>query len=143
MFYESMGLLLEQAGLVLDRSVRDHVTDERALTQLDAVAALVADIGAMWPGLFGGLEHEHRILAGALPADGAVPDQEDLDPLGSYRATVTAFNDEIDRLHTDAPPDREARLQALRAAMGEAAEVQRNVVEARNAVAFRSAMRRI
>ena len=49
MFYDALGRLAGYSADVLQQEVRSHVTDERARVQLDAVSALCADIGAMWP----------------------------------------------------------------------------------------------
>jgi hypothetical protein len=123
MFYESFGMLLEQSAQVLSRDVRPEVGDERVRTQLDAVAALAADIGALWPALFRGLEEENRILAEALGTD--TPSAEHLGPIERHRALVAQFNE---RLQSAAGRDP-AAVAALRDAIAATADVQRAVME--------------
>jgi hypothetical protein len=143
MLYESIGLLLEQAALVLDRQVREQVDDPQAKIQLEAVATLIADLGGMWPVLCHGLEREGEILAEALPSPEVPWVEAHPDPLARYRAVIAATNDEIARLYEQEPAAREARLEALREAIRQSAEVQRGVVEARDASALGSSVRRV
>jgi hypothetical protein len=124
MFYESLGLLLEEAARVLGGSVRERVDDERVLTQLDGVAALVADVGAMWPHLFAGLAEETLILEAAVGASDAAAG-----PFERYRAAIGAVNDRIAELHADEAKRDDAAIDKVRAALLAAADVQRRVLE--------------
>jgi hypothetical protein len=125
MFYESLGLLLEEAARVLGGSVREQVGDERVLTQLDGVAALVADVGAMWPDLFAGLAEETLALEAAA---GASSDPA-AGPFERYQAAIRAVNERIAELHADGAERDDAAIDELRAALLAAADVQRRVLE--------------
>ena len=54
---------------MLTETVREHVEDERVRAQLDGVASLLADLAAMWEGMFQALEHENRVLEAVLRGD--------------------------------------------------------------------------
>ncbi|MEA2143619.1 MAG: hypothetical protein QOI64_2049 [Solirubrobacteraceae bacterium] len=124
MFYESLGIVLTQAAEVLKRDVRAEVHDERVQTQLDAVAAVAADIGAMWPALFRGLEQENRILEAAL-GNGAARAAGD-DPMERHRELARELDRRLDALERGGDA---AAIAALRQAIVAAADVQRSVVE--------------
>jgi hypothetical protein len=124
MFYESLGILLTQAAEVLRRNVRAEVHDERAQTQLDAVAAVAADIGAMWPALFRGLEQENRILEAALGYES--PRAADDGPMERHRELTRELNRRLDALERSGGG---TAVEALRQALAAAADVQRSVVE--------------
>jgi hypothetical protein len=140
MFYESIGPLLERAAEVLVGDVRGHVADDFARAQLDAVAAIVSDVGAMWPALPRGLEEETRILEGAVTADADHSDEPD--PLRRHLAAVASLNDEIDRVHRRGTGGA-ARGRELRAAIRLAAEAQRRVMDASPATVVEGKERRI
>ena len=135
MFYESFGILLEQAARVLSRDVRPEVGDERVRTQLDAVAALVADVGALWPALLRGLEEENEILAEAL--DAHPPAVAAAGPIERRRALIALLNDRIDA----AAEGDAARLAELQEAIRASADVQRRIME--TATGGRVSVRRI
>jgi hypothetical protein len=124
MFYESLGLMLEEAARVLGGSVREQVVDERVLTQLDGVAALVGDVAAMWPALYAGMAEETLILEAAVGA--SVPAA---DPFERYRAATRAVNERIAELHGDEAGRDVAAIDELRASLLAAADVQRRVLE--------------
>jgi hypothetical protein len=139
MFYESFGLLLREAAATLGGKVRPAVQDARARTQLDAVAALLADLGAMWDGLFAALEAENAILEAAL-SGGASTQRLPDDPLARQRELLEAFNARVEGVHETG--DRRA-VKALQEALLEAAAVQAELLErAREAVAP-AGMRRV
>jgi hypothetical protein len=119
MFYEGLGRLLEHAGDALREDVRPYVGDERARTQLDAVAALCADIGAMWPALFDALRQETGVLERAVAGEG--------EGLDRYAGLLRRINAELDRL--DPNRDRE-RVEEIRSALGAAAAIQQHVIDA-------------
>lgn len=140
MFYEAFGLLLDEASEVLNGSVRRHVTDERVRTQLDAVATLLADLAAMWNGLFQALEAETEILEATARAD-PLPVRPPSDPLARQRAAIAAVNDRL-RAVADAGRETES-VEALRTALLAAADVQRALVEEAVRQPASSGMRRI
>jgi hypothetical protein len=125
MFYDALGELLAYAAQALATDVRPHVDDDPARTQLDAVAALCADLGAMWPDLFRALAEENRILERTL---GEACDCTD--ELARYRILIAKLGEDLTATH--ALPDSEARqrLETLRVGMAEAARVQEEMVTA-------------
>lgn len=132
MFYEVWGPLLERADQVLRLEVRDHVGDPAARAQLDAVATLLSDLGAMWPHVFEALQDETILLAGgagrapARPASGP-------DPLAAHGDAVQALGDRITAARRLRGPERERALRAVRESILGAATVQGEIVEAASA----------
>jgi hypothetical protein len=124
MFYDALGELLAYAGQALSAEVRPYVSDDRARTQLDAVVALCADIGTMWPNLFGALAAENRILEQALGED-----RDSADELGRYRALLAQLNAQLDDARTLPISAASERLEALRAALSASATVQAELVQ--------------
>jgi hypothetical protein len=129
MFYEVWGMLLERADQVLRRDVRDHVADPAARAQLDAVALMLSDLGAMWPRLFEGLQAETRLFARAAGTDPAQP-ASGPDPWQAHQDAVLALNERITAARQLAGAEREVALRTLREAIMAAAEVQGEIVEA-------------
>jgi len=124
MLYDALGAILRAAAETLYRDVRPHVDDERARTQLDAMAALASDVGAMWEGLFAGLERHDAILADALRED-----VDGDDPLARHHALVAALNARVAELQSAGTDEARAERARLRTAMAAAAEVEQAVVE--------------
>lgn len=77
MFFEALGLVLQRSAASLRDEVRPAVGEEFARARLDAVALMVGEIGAAWPGLFAALESENRLLEEALAAAGSRNGAED------------------------------------------------------------------
>jgi hypothetical protein len=125
MFYDALGELLAHAAEVLSTEVRPHLTDEGARTQLDAVTALCADIGMMWPGLFRALAEENRILEQTVGAE-----SDTVDELTRYRLVLARLNDSFDAAHARPDSDTVQRLENLRAGLSAAAAVQEALVAA-------------
>jgi hypothetical protein len=129
MFYEVWGLLLERADQVLRLEVRDHVGDPAARAQLDAVATLLGDLGAMWPRLYVGLQDETIVLVAGAATDPAPP-ASGPDPLKAYDDAVQALGDRIAAARHLPGPERERALRAVRESILGAATVQGEIVEA-------------
>jgi hypothetical protein len=140
MFYELFGLLLEQASEALSTAVRPHVADERARTQLDAAAALLADLAAMWSRLFSALEAEAEILEAEMRGE-QLPVESAPDPLARYRAAIAELNDRIRTLDAGGP--EEQAVERLRTALLAAAEIQGALVQEAARRRAPSGMRRI
>jgi hypothetical protein len=129
MLYETWGALLERADSVLRDEVREHVTDPRALDQLDGVCTLLGDLAAIWPSLFAGVVREAELLAGG--ADLAEPTSGPADdPLDAYRRATAALNGRIAGLRGLPAAERAQATEQVRAAILAAAEVQSVVVRA-------------
>jgi hypothetical protein len=139
MLYESLGELLRAAADTLHRDVRPHVGDDRVRTQLDAMVALANDVGAMWPGLFAGLERQNRIFESALGWSSRRSD----DPLAHRGELIAALNARIDALHEDRSPAGVVELATLREALAAAAVAERKVVDLASAAAEASSVRRM
>jgi hypothetical protein len=125
MFYDALGELLAYAAQALATDVRPHVGDDPARTQLDAVAALCADIGAMWPDLFRALAEENRILERALGEECDATDE-----LGRYRVLIAKLGEQLTAARTLPGGEAGERLERLRGAMSAAARVQDEMVRA-------------
>jgi hypothetical protein len=136
MFYEGLGRLLAHASEALNDEVRPHVGEDAARTQLDAVAALCADIGAMWPILFEALNEETRILADVVDPPGSEADSG----LSRYDTLLRRMNEELDALEGTAD---DGRREELRGAMAAAAAVQQRVVERAAATSASAVVKRI
>jgi hypothetical protein len=131
MLYEAWGALLGRADSVLREEVREHVTDPRALDQLDGVCTLLGDLAAMWPGLFAGAGREAELLAGGVGTDLAEPAPPIADdPLDAYRRATAALNGRIAGLRGLPAAERAQATEQVRAAILAAAEVQSVVVRA-------------
>ncbi len=121
MFYDDFGRLLEEASAVLRGTVREHVDNDRVRAELDGVAAMLADLAAMWDGMFEALERETQVLEAALRDEGP-PARPPPDPLERQRAAVAALNERLAALDESAR-DPES-VKAMRAALLSAAEAQ-------------------
>jgi hypothetical protein len=131
MLYEAWGALLGRADSVLRDEVREHVTDPRALDQLDVVCTLLGDLSAMWPGLFAGVVREAELLAGGAGVDPAGPAPRTGDgPLEAHRRATAALNGRISALRELPAAQRAQATEQVRAAILAAAEVQSTVVRA-------------
>jgi hypothetical protein len=126
MLYEVWGLLLERADQVLTVEVRDHVTDPAARAQLDAVATLLSELGAMWPRLFEGLAAETRLFAAGAGVDDACAS----DPLQAHRDAVHGLNERVHAARGLSGEERAQALRSIREAILAAAAVQGEIVEA-------------
>jgi len=122
MFYDALGGLLTHAAVTLSE-VRPHVTDDAARTQLDAVAAVCEDIGAMWPALFAALAEENRIMEKIVGSESLAADE-----LTRYRQLSARLSRELDVAHGCAAGDGAARLEQLRTGLSAAAGVQEALV---------------
>ena len=125
MFYDALGELLAHAAEVLSSEVRPHLADNGALTQLDAVTALCADIGMIWPRLFGALAEENRILQQTVGAESGAVDE-----LTRYRLLLARMNDSFDAAHALCDTGAVQQLENLRAGLSAAAAVQDALVSA-------------
>ena len=125
MFYDDFGRLLEEASSVLTETVREHVEDERVRAQLDGVASLLADLAAMWEGMFQALEHENRVLEAVLRGDDP-PVTPAPDPLARQRAALAELNERLAALG-ESGRERES-VEAIRAALLAAAAAQGELV---------------
>jgi hypothetical protein len=137
MFYDVLGELLTRAAEVLSTEVRPHLTDDGARTQLDAVTALCADIGTMWPSLFAALAQENRILEQTVGTHSGVVDE-----LTRYRLVLARLNDSFDTAHARPDSDAVQRLENLRASLSAAAAVQDALV-ATAALSSATAVKRV
>ncbi len=125
MFYDDFGRLLEEASSVLTETVREHVEDERVRAQLDGVASLLADLAAMWEGMFQALEHENRVLEAVLRGDDP-PATPAPDPLARQRAALAELNERLAALG-ESGRERES-VESIRAALLAAADAQGELV---------------
>jgi hypothetical protein len=121
MFYDDFGRLLEEASSVLRGTVREHVGDERVRAELDGVASMLADLAAMWDGMFAALEQENRVLEAVLRGDDP-PATAPPDPLARQRAAVAALNERLAEL--DESGREPAKVAAIRSALLAAADAQ-------------------
>jgi hypothetical protein len=121
MFYDDFGRLLEEASSVLRGTVREHVGDERVRAELDGVASMLADLAAMWDGMFAALEQENRVLEAVLRGDDP-PATAPPDPLTRQRAAVAALNERLAEL--DESGREPAKVAAIRSALLAAADAQ-------------------
>ncbi len=128
MFYEAWGLLLERADQVLRLEVRDHVEDPAARAALDAVAAMLGDLGAIWPQLFGGLARETACYL-AVTTAGSPGQASAAEPLAAHREAVEALSARIERIRTLPSAEREPAIAAVRAAILQAATAQCEIVQ--------------
>ena len=125
MFYDDFGRLLEEASSVLTGTVREQVEDDRARAELDGVASMLADLGAMWEGMFQALERENRVLEAALRGD-EPPETPAPDPLARQRAALAQLNQRLVAL--DESGRESQSVTAIRAALLAAAEAQGELV---------------
>ena len=141
MFYEAIGMLIENAGKTLTARHDDErdkdVRDQREFRQ---ITLLLARVGAMWPHLFTSLGAEldvlDRTLADALAAVpdlprpiAARPTPSD-DPLQRYRQVLADLDAVVAALHEQpAEPGVEAARRRLRHGLAEAAELQGRLVD--------------
>ena len=142
MFYEAWGLLLERADQVLRLEVREHVEDPAAQAQLDAVAAMLGDLGAIWPQLFDGLARETACYA-AVTAAGTTGRASTAEPLAAHREAVEALSERIEQIRTLPPAEREPANAAVRGAILQAATAQCEIMEAAAAQTADRPVRRI
>ncbi|WP_420618326.1 hypothetical protein [Candidatus Poriferisocius sp.] len=117
MFYEVMGALLKAAAepVATQNAQGDDVDRFRA----QRVAQMLERIGGAWPYLLDALCQENKILAGALAVDG-----EDGDPLAENRRLLELAE------QTMATTDNADTRRSLRAALAEAAHLQRTALRA-------------
>lgn len=117
MFYEVMGALLNAAAepVATQNAQGDDVDRFRA----QRVAQMLERIGGAWPYLLDALCQENKILAGALAVDG-----EDGDPLAENRRLLELAE------QTMATTDNADTRRSLRAALAEAAHLQRTALRA-------------
>jgi hypothetical protein len=126
--------LLARAGEVLHTDVRDHVEDEFAQRQLDAIAMVVSELGQAWNGLVAALCEQNVVLGSGLAAaqerlgrsvdlpDGADPLALHSELLRRTTAVMSALQD----------GDDGEGAAVLRSCLREAAEIEnRLLVEAR------------
>jgi hypothetical protein len=125
MFYDDFGRLLDEAGRVLTGTVREHVEDERVRAQLDGVASLLADLAAMWEGMFQALEQENRVLEAALRGDAPATTPAP-DPLARQRAALAELNERLVALGESGRPHES--VHELRTALLAAADAQAELV---------------
>jgi len=141
-FYELIGRLLVQAAASLAADRPGELDDERWQRERRRITALLRRMGAIWPQLFRALREESSILEetlrraievgrarGLREADSsALPESED--PLAHYRALHCSLDEWVVVLREH---DQEAWAQdalvALRAGLGDAAEVQGRLVD--------------
>lgn len=141
MLYETWGLLLERAGVILRADVREHVSDPRARDQLDAVTVLLGDLAAMWPGLFAGVARETELLSAPLGVDVKLAARTD--PLAAHSAALNALDEHVERVHALPDAEKAVALERVRAAILAAAEVQGALVERAPDSAANTTVRRI
>lgn len=142
MFYELIGTLLGQAAASLASDQLGRVADERAQRERRQITALLRRVGAIWPDLFRALEEECSILEETLRsaaetalAHGLAPAESreiggSVDPLARYRELLCKLDEWVILLreHAQEPWTQDA-LRALRAGLGDAAEVQGRLVD--------------
>lgn len=128
MFFDAFGRILERAGEVLRSDVRAEVEDEFVRQQVDAIALIVSEMAAAWPGLFAALERQNAILAETLSrsssevvANGSDPLRRNADLLASIDAAMCA-------LHARDDAQAEASLRAMRRGLVEAAAIEQTLL---------------
>ena len=142
MFYESIGVLLQQAAAALADEDSERVLDARGERERRQVTTLVRRIAAIWPKLFRSLDEETAILAETLTratqatrsAQPRAPDESehsvDADPLTRYRALLCALDERVILLHANGQEAwAQEALRSLRSGLAAAAEVQGRLVD--------------
>lgn len=117
MFYEVMGALLKAAAEPV--ATQNAQGDDVDRFHAQRVAQMLERIGGAWPYLLDALCQENKILAGALAVDG-----EDGDPLAENRRLLELAE------QTMATTDNADTRRSLRAALAEAAHLQRAALRA-------------
>ena len=117
MFYEVMGALLKSAAEPV--ATQNAQGDDVDRFHAQRVAQMLERIGGAWPYLLDALCQENEILAGALGVDG-----EDGDPLAENRRLLELAE------QTMATTDNADTRRSLRAALAEAAHLQRAALRA-------------
>lgn len=117
-----MGALLTAAAdpVVTQNAQGDDVDRFHA----QRIAQMLERIGGAWPYLFNALCQENEILAEALAIDHEDSDGEDGDPLAENRRLLELAE------HTMATTDDVEARRSLRAALAEAAHLQRAALRA-------------
>lgn len=117
MFYEVMGALLKAAADPV--GTQNAQGDDVDRFHAQRVAQMLERIGGAWPYLLDALCQENEILAGALGVDG-----EHGDPLAENRRLLELAE------HTMATTVNADTRRSLRAALAEAAHLQRAALRA-------------
>lgn len=117
MFYEVMGALLKAAAEPV--ATQNAQGDDVDRFHAQRVAQMLERIGGAWPYLLDALCQENKILAGALAVDG-----EDGDPLAENLRLLELAE------QTMATTDNADTRRSLRAALAEAAHLQRAALRA-------------
>lgn len=121
MFFDAMGRILLRAGEVLRTDVRTGIEDAYLRQQVDAIALIVAEVGAAWSELFATLEAANAVLERTLAVAGGVPSAPEPDPLLHNATLLAAVDGAIAALHDRGDADT---LRTVRHGLVEAAELE-------------------
>jgi hypothetical protein len=126
-FFDSLGRILLRSSEVLRTEIRPQLDDEFLAQQVDAIALIVAEVGAAWPELFGVLERTNELLDATLRE--ATPRAPEIpragDQLARNGALLIALDATVERLH-DAGD--QAALARLRGGLRAAAELEQDLL---------------
>ncbi|WP_419849699.1 hypothetical protein [Candidatus Poriferisocius sp.] len=122
MFYEVMGALLKAAAEPV--ATQNAQGDDVDRFHAQRVAQMLERIGGAWPHLLDALCRENEILAEALAIDHEDSDPEHDDPLAENRRLLELAE------QTMATTDNADTRRSLRAALAEAAHLQRAALRA-------------
>ncbi len=122
MFYEVMGVLLKAAAEPV--ATQNAQGDDVDRFHAQRIAQMLERIGGAWPHLLGALSRENEILAEALAIDYEDSDPKDGDPLAENRRLLELAE------QTMATTDNADTRRRLRAALAEAAHLQRTALRA-------------